>query len=172
MIYKEIPDLDVLNSLLYLDPTIPQGLRWKADAKNHKKDAPAGVVSRDGRYVIYICDSAYAVHRLIWSIANNCKIPTTLQIDHIDRNPSNNDSANLRLATNSQNSRNRKSRGKSKYSGVSYITSINRWKSSIRDAYGKKRYLGLYLCEKEAARAYNKAVIDLGLTEFTRLNEV
>lgn len=45
------------------------------------------------------------LHRFIYSL-HNSKIPKRLFVDHVDRNPLNNQLDNLRLATQRQNSRN------------------------------------------------------------------
>lgn len=46
-------------------------------------------------------------HRCVWE-AFNGRIPTNLEIDHIDRNKHNNKLSNLRLVTHSENMKNRK----------------------------------------------------------------
>lgn len=46
-----------------------------------------------------------SVHRLMWEIFNG-PIPNGYEIDHIDRNPSNNALNNLRLVTHSENAKN------------------------------------------------------------------
>lgn len=44
----------------------------------------------------------YSVHRMVWEAFHQKPIPKDLTIDHIDRNPQNNDVANLRLASASE----------------------------------------------------------------------
>ena len=46
------------------------------------------------------------VHRVIWELAYG-PIPDGMEIDHIDRNPSNNRLSNLRLVTHSENNQNK-----------------------------------------------------------------
>jgi len=78
------------------------------------------------------------------------------QVDHRDHNGLNNQRANLRPATHSQNLGNqRKRRGTaSRYKGV---TPCKRsWQARIR-VNGKQTHLGTYGTEEEAARAYDAA---------------
>lgn len=46
--------------------------------------------------------------------------------------------------------------GSSKYKGVSYVTSLKRWRASIK-VDGRSIAIGVYASETEAAEAYNKA---------------
>ncbi len=80
-------------------------------------------------------------------------------IDHINHNGLDNRKANLRLASNAQNSWNkRKQRGNhsSKYKGVSFFKRENKWTARIQ-ANGKKIFLGIFKNEIDAAKAYDAA---------------
>ena len=75
----------------------------------------------------------FRVHTLIW-LAFNGKIPTNLQMDHIDNNPTNNVLTNLRLCTQSQNNMNSIKRSKSKaskYKRIELDKRVNRWYTKI-----------------------------------------
>lgn len=88
-------------------------------------------------------------------------------IDHIDRNPLNNDIDNLRECSQSQNLCN-KSSGKSKYKGVFFDKQTGKWRSKIKK--NKISYcLGRHSNEKDAAMAYDKAAKKLH-GEFAYLN--
>lgn len=78
-------------------------------------------------------------------------------IDHIDGNPLNNSRMNLRFCTNSENQRNRIAQlGSSKFKGVNWNSRDSRWVSQIR-IDGKRKHLGYFVNEQEAANAYDCA---------------
>lgn len=84
--------------------------------------------------------------------------PIGKQVDHINHNTLDNRKCNLRIATHAENQHNRKkSKNKSsRYKGVSYKKSRKKWIAKIK--LNKKSYwLGSFLSEKDAAKAYNKA---------------
>jgi len=80
-------------------------------------------------------------------------------VDHIDRNGLNNQRANLRIVTPRENNINRKkqSNTSSKHRGVSWRNSAKRWIAVIRSAEGKSIYLGSFINEDDAGRAYDEA---------------
>ncbi len=82
-------------------------------------------------------------------------------VDHIDGSRTNNHWENLRYATHSENSRNKKRRsdGTSVYKGVSYYKPTGKWKASIGIS-GKENYLGYFASEREAAESYNAAALE------------
>lgn len=78
------------------------------------------------------------------------------EIDHIDRDPSNNRLSNLRAATRSQNARNKKI-GRANTSGATGVTwhkRIGKWQAQI-EMERKSIYLGVYsdLSDAVSARA-------------------
>lgn len=77
-------------------------------------------------------------------------------IDHEDRNGLNNQKSNLRHCTNTDNQKNRRASGSSKYLGVSWNKNENIWTSKIR-IKGKNKYLGSFKNELDAANAYNES---------------
>lgn len=93
-------------------------------------------------------------------------------VDHKDRNPLNDRIENLRAATPSENSKNKKSRtgSSSKYLGVCYNKACNYWHAAIF-VNGKNKHLGSFTKEKDAARAYNEAAIKIH-KEFANLNTI
>lgn len=86
--------------------------------------------------------------------------PIEMETDHVNRNKLDNRRENLRVATRSQNSQNRRKMGNSKmsYKGI-YLSRENRrnkWGATIR-VNGKFKHLGYYFTDKEASFAYDKA---------------
>jgi hypothetical protein len=89
------------------------------------------------------------------------------RVDHKDHDTLDNRRSNLRVSTRSQNSANQlKTRGTSKYKGVHKLK--DRWKAQI-EVDGKKRYLGSFVREEEAARAYDAAAVE-AFGEFALIN--
>lgn len=89
--------------------------------------------------------------------------------DHKDRNSLNNQRNNLRLSTFSENCANRNPRkGSSKYNGVSYYKTTNRWVAQIV-CKGVHMHIGYFKTETEAARAYDAKASEY-FGEFAKLN--
>lgn len=92
------------------------------------------------------------MHRVI----NNT--PNGYETDHIDHNKLDNRKENLRTVTKQQNLMNGLPHrdGASKYKGVRQYKGNRKWIATIV-IDGKKKHLGCFIDEKEAARAYDKA---------------
>ncbi len=103
------------------------------------------------------------MHRLIMGS------PVGMHVDHIDGNPLNNVRSNLRVCTHKENLRNCISRiGTSKYKGVHWSKVSSKWASAII-VDGKKKHLGVFHDEIEAAKTYDLAAVK-HFGEFARLN--
>ena len=70
----------------------------------------AGTIRATGYIAVSVNRTLYLAHRLIW-MWHNGDIPEGFQIDHIDRNPSNNNIENLRIVTQQENMWNTKAKG-------------------------------------------------------------
>lgn len=82
------------------------------------------------------------------------------EIDHINGQKLNCCKHNLRIVTRQQNQMNRKKQLKpscSKYKGVSWKKSTNKWSSAI-GINGRMIHLGYFFNEEDAARTYDNAV--------------
>lgn len=103
----------------------------------------------------YIMHGCYAtkkkvrLHRLVYELAHG-PIPADYQIDHIDRNRSNNYLSNLRVVTHQQNLFNTKAKG------YRWIKNDQKYEAQIK-INGKQQYLGRYDTEQEARAAYLEA---------------
>ena len=168
---KALPNIETLCSILAVDATAPSGLRWRTDRNNRiKKDTAAGYLNSRGRWCVQVNGSTYFCHRIVYFMQTGVD-PLDLDVDHINRNPS--DNTNIRLANRSQNSANKEKNreGKSSiYKGVSKEKNRNKWRASIRVNY-KLKYLGSFNTEWEAAVCYNNAAL-AAWGEYAVLNEL
>lgn len=106
---------------------------------------------------------AILLHRLI------AATPDGLFTDHINGNRLDNRRSNLRHATPRQNSTNRDSKACTGYRGVYPVTKSNKFFAQIRNAEGKRVYLGVFETAEEAARAFDGSALQFR-GEFARLN--
>ena len=90
-------------------------------------------------------------------------------VDHIDGNGLNNRRSNLRVCRVCENIRNRRGAGgRSRYKGVSFVKHLKKWKAEITCG-GRRRHLGCFEEEIEAARAYDGKAREL-FGEFAYVN--
>lgn len=169
MAKKPLPTLERVRQLLSYDP-LTGVFRWKErDVSEFKDEAycrtwntryagkQAGAITPAGYVLISINKHRLYGHRLAW-FYNTGEWPKD-QIDHIDGDRAFNAFANLREATQSQNSYNMGARpGTSRFKGVSFIRKSDMWMAQISVA-GVNTYLGCYGKEADAARAYDRAAI-------------
>ncbi|WP_052399136.1 AP2 domain-containing protein [Candidatus Francisella endociliophora] len=94
-----------------------------------------------------------------WCMDNGYK--KGLQIDRID-NDGNYEPSNCRFVTPSDNMLNTRVTGKVKYRGVHFDKYNNKYKSYI-SINSRSKYIGRYATDIEAAKAYDKYVIDNNL---------
>lgn len=129
----------------------------------------AGYTNKQGYIQIRALGKTYQAHSLAWLYVFG-EMPAL--IDHIDGNRSNNAITNLRIADRSINGFNRekKSESSSVFKGVLWSKKYCKWEAKI-NANRKRKHLGYFQCEQEAAHAYNKAAIELH-GEYARLNPV
>ena len=116
----------------------------------------------------------FRIHRLIAiHFIENPKPNEYNIIDHINHHKTDNRISNLRWCNNELNNRNAQKykNTSSKYKGVSYDKSRNKWTSRITINKIRKS-LGSYFTEEEAANAYNQYIIDNKLEEFFILNDL
>ena len=94
-------------------------------------------------------------------------------VDHVNGDGLDNRKANLRICNDAQNRANssrRKGTFSSKYKGVNWCKKLQKWVAGIGVNH-KRVDLGYFVCEEDAARAYNVAAIKYH-REFAQLNEL
>jgi len=98
------------------------------------------------------------------------KPPKGMMVDHVNHNKRDNRRANLRICTRQQNTQNNASHAgaSSRFKGVSYCREKDKWLAKIWFE-GQRIWLGYFLDEAEAARAYDRAAVEL-FGEFAHLN--
>jgi len=129
----------------------------------------AGSISRSTGYkVIGIGGHSYRAHRLAFLYMNGC-FPESM-VDHIDGDRLNNKFENLRPVNKFQNMWNMGSinGSASKFCGVFFEKKIKKWRAHIR-FNGKRKHLGVFKNEVDAAKAYDKAALEFH-GEFAKLN--
>ena len=89
----------------------------------------------------------YFIHNQEWDIHDTCR---NNSIDHIDRNPLNNNIENLRVVTHSQNMCNTDAKG------YCFDKARGKYMASIR-VDGKNKHLGYFVTEDDAHNAYVEA---------------
>ena len=173
-IYKELPSLERLNSLFEVVPVttfgVDSGLTWKvtragkaragnvagcfANYTSHQPDRKDWKVDIDS--------STFAVSRVIYKMVNNVD-PKEYEVDHIDRNPANNNPENLRLDTTKRVQNNNKKILKTNKTGAKGVSvTKNKKKPFLAHLSGVPDvpvHVGYFYCLIEAADIYNKKVL-------------
>jgi hypothetical protein len=106
---KPLPPLAYLHELLHYNPETGV-LSWRISRGGVAKAGRQISTTLRGYVLVSINDEAYKAHRICYYMGTGID-PGQHEIDHIDRDRSNNRLANLRLATRSLNSCNRVSHG-------------------------------------------------------------
>ena len=151
MNYKKLPSQSYLQKIFRYDPESGVLLR-----QNSQRDA--GTLRRDGYWQVSVDGATYLKHRLIWVLMNG-HIQDGFQVDHVNRNPSDNRLANLRAVPVSLNQFNCKlqSNNTSGHCGVSWHKMRKKWLAHIR-VDGKRQQLGYFSKKSDAVQARKAAV--------------
>ena len=129
---------------------------------------PMGTPQPNGYSQVMISRKRYYLHQLVY-LYHHGYIPR--EIDHADRDKSNNRIENLRESNRSQNMWNKDiGSSASGYRGVIYLADRDRWKAYINHD-GKQIHIGHFKDKHSAARAYNEKAVELR-GEYAVLNEI
>jgi hypothetical protein len=149
--YRPLPPTEELKELFAINEEV--GLIWKKKPhpKAHVEPGDvAGCASPEGYRRVTVQGRHYYAHRIVWAIVHG-NDPSGLQIDHINRDTTDNRPSNLRLATGRQNALNR-DEGCSSATGEQCIYLTGRKKNPYKAvAYGK--HLGNFKTIEEAKKA-------------------
>lgn len=173
---KPLCDLtaEFVRSILRYDEATGQ-LFWRdrADipARINKRLAgtKAGCVAGPRGYIVIgIRGRVYLAHRLVWLIVTG-EWPAG-GLDHIDGNTLNNRFSNLRESDQTANNGNMRvpRHNRSGFKGVYRDRANGRWAAMIQYR-GKKNFLGRFASAEEAARAYDRAAVEI-YGEFAKTN--
>lgn len=120
---------------------------------------------------LYDMDLTIRMHRVVMELTLNRPLLRTEEIDHIDHDGLNNTLSNLRIATHAQNAINSRKQNVvtcSQFKGVVWHKKNSKWQAQLHKD-GKNIYLGGFIIEEDAARAYDAAA-KLYFGEYANLN--
>ena len=152
-----------LKELLHYDPN--SGVfTWLEKRGNVNIGDIAGSISGRGYWYIQINYETHQAHRLAW-LYHNGAWPSD-QIDHINRNRTDNRIENLRCVSCKENNRNKSKnkRNSSGINGVHWWAYRGRWRATIKHN-GKAKYIGCFVDINDAAEARRLAEIKYGYHE-------
>jgi hypothetical protein len=101
-------------------------------------------------------DASYWAHRVVW-LLHHGDWPEH-DIDHINRDRSDNRIENLRQATKQENCTNKAA--KSGFKGVRFHEQTGKWQARIASNY-REQHIGLFSSDVEAAKAYDEKAREL-----------
>jgi len=150
-----------LHELFIYDPRSGNLVR-RVSVKGYNAGAVIGTTNQKGYVVAVVDGKIYRAHHLVWVYHHGYFVD---ELDHINRNRSDNRIENLRPCTHSQNLGNARAK-RGKYKGVSFCKATQKWRAQLNG------HIGRYDTPEEAALAYNKVAIEHFGSEFAHLNEV
>jgi hypothetical protein len=131
--------------------------QWKWYAKYNKniKNYYAARAEYLGRINGKYNQKTIFMHRVIMNP------PKGKVVDHVNHDTLDNRRSNLRIVYRRQNDQNKKNKKTSNYPGVSWHKATKKWTAQIV-INKKKKYLGIFADEREAAKAYENACREQG----------
>lgn len=179
MAYRPLPPVEYLRQIIDYNPDTGEAFWLKRTANEYNNNRQclvfnsqyvgkrADCLAKNGYRRITINNIRYWFHRVVWALVTGSD-PLEKQIDHINRDRSDNRVINLRLATHANNNANTIARNnnKSATKGVCFHKPSRKYMAYITVNY-RRYHLGLYDTVDEAAKAYAKAA-NLHYGEFAR----
>ena len=167
-IWKDIPGYDGLYQVSSLGNVKSLPREWvagKGGFRKHEGKILKGSTSSSGYMMVVLYfngnKKSYLIHQLVAiSFLNHIPNCFELVIDHINDNKLDNRVENLQIVSQRFNAFKTQGKYSSKYKGVCWDKKCNKWRSQIT-INGKRKYLGLFNCELEASKAYQKALKEL-----------
>jgi hypothetical protein len=161
-----LPHISRLREAFELDPSIPNGLRWKIKAsRNTTIGNPAGRRHRNGYWEVRIDGVLYKASRIVYKLYNGGEDPGLYEVDHLDRNKDNNAGSNLFLETRAGQQSNLEVKSSSSYRNVSWAKNRSLYMSYVahRKVDDKRtgKFLGYFANPYEgavAAVAYKREI--------------
>ncbi len=157
--------LKIISEYISYDPVTGVFTWIKSRTNRCAVGSRAGGLNTAGYVVIGFWPNVYYAHRLAWWFVHG-EMPK--EIDHKNRDRSDNRIDNLRAATHALNNSNAGRRKKTGYKGVYWHKQRQKWNTKIKANY-HSYHLGLFSNEADAARAYDAAAMRLH-GEFACLN--
>jgi hypothetical protein len=156
-VWKDVPDYDGLYQVSNLG-------RVKS-LKFSKEKIKTQTLNSHGYYIVGFTknsiDKTYYVHKLVaMAFLNHVPNKYTLVVDHINNIKTDNKLENLQIITQRENASKDKKNKTSKYTGVSWDSTNNKWYSIIR-INGKSVNLGRYKIEYDAYLVYKNKLKEI-----------
>ena len=163
---KPMPPIEELQKIFDYNPCTGV-FTWKIKFSNrpiNPGDRAGGVRGNsDKKYISLKCQGrSLQAHRVAWYMYHR-EDPGSLHVDHINGDSTDNRICNLRLATDQQNSQNRKT-GKNNTSGFKGVYSSYLQSKPYEGVVwnkGKKKIVGYFKTAEEAGNAVKKAKKEL-----------
>lgn len=156
-----MPDLAELKATLEYNPETGIFTRLKTTSPNALKGSVAGYRAHRGYLRVSVCGYKYLGHRLAWYYMTG-EDPGEMEVDHINRDTTDNRFCNLRLISQQGNSINCSMRrhNTSGVRGVYWDKQMNKWGAQIKNQ-GKKIHLGYHVELEDAKCVYDKAALEI-----------
>jgi hypothetical protein len=156
-----LPSQQEIKKFLCYDSETGIFTRAITSSPNAQRGMKAGYPCKRGYIRITINNRKYLAHRLAWVYMTG-EDPGDFEVDHINRNKSDNRFENLRLVSDQANSINcgMRRHNTSGVRGVYWDKQMSKWGAQIRNK-GRKIHLGYHVDLDEATAAYDKAALEI-----------